>query len=218
MPLKRELPQYPRTHTEIQTHLSPWQVAVPLMMVVRWVPLLALLAVPAASALPQAGGTPAAAADKVDVLPGWAAPLPSDHYSGYLPAANGEKLLHYYLQEAEADVDAAPLVLWMNGGPGASSLIGAFTELGQLVFNRDSMPAATTSNASATATGSNNSSAAGDAATPTLFRNPFAWTTVASVLYLESPAGVGFSKCVDPELKCTSTDNSSASGEASEQA
>ena len=26
----------------------------------------------------------------------------------------------------------------MNGGPGASSLIGAFTEMGQLLFNRDS--------------------------------------------------------------------------------
>ena len=49
----------------------------------------------------------------------------------------------------------------MNGGPGASSLIGAFTEMGQLIFNRNS-----------------NSSAA----TPKLFRNPYSCASSASAL------------------------------------
>ena len=163
----------------------------------RWtaslLPMFAALDIPtaAATALPLTAG---AVSDKVAALPGWAAALPSAHFSGYLPVANGEKMLHYYLQEADTDPKNKPLVLWMNGGPGASSMIGAFTELGQLIFNRDSASTASTEGGSA----------------PTLFRNPYSWTTSANVLYLESPAGVGYSYCVDPENKCSNTDNSSA--------
>ena len=79
----------------------------------------------------------------------------------------------------------------MNGGPGASSLIGAFTEMGQLLFNRDS-----------------NSSWTNDA--PTLVRNPYSWTSAANMLYLEAPAGVGYSFCTDPESACTNNDTSTA--------
>jgi carboxypeptidase C (cathepsin A) len=151
---------------------------------------LALLSPTLTLALPVV--TPAAAADEVKSLPGWSArTLPSRHFSGYIECAASSKQLHYYLQEADADPSSKPLVLWLNGGPGASSLIGAFTELGQLILNRDSRSAA-------------------GSATPILFRNPFSWTASANVLYLESPAGVGFSRCVDPESSCSSNDTSAA--------
>ena len=68
---------------------------------------------------------------------------------------------------------AAPLVLWLNGGPGCSSLKGALQEIGQLVVNRDS-------------------EAGGNA---TLARNPRAWTKRAHVVFFESPPGTGFSYC-----------------------
>ena len=51
-----------------------------------------------------------------------------------------------------------------------------FTEVGQLVFNRDSLRT--------------NSSEA-----PRLFRNPESWTTFANMVFLESPVGVGWSSC-----------------------
>jgi carboxypeptidase C (cathepsin A) len=143
-------------------------------------------------ATPAAPPTPAAAADKVLSLPGWAGALPSEHYSGYINCDADTKQLHYYLQEADADATSKPLVLWLNGGPGATSLIGAFTELGQLIFNRDSTATVETP------------------AAPSLFRNPLSWTTSANVLYLENPAGVGFSRCLDPESKCASNDTSAA--------
>ena len=41
------------------------------------------------------------AKDKVDALPGWSKPLPSDQYSGYLDAGAG-KHLHYWLVESES--------------------------------------------------------------------------------------------------------------------
>ena len=121
--------------------------------------------------------------DEVKTLPGWDSRLPSKHYSGYLKverADSSSRMLHYYLQEADTDATKKPLLLWLNGGPGASSLIGAFTELGQLIFNKNSKYLN---------------------GIPTLFRNPYSWTTVANVLYLEAPAGVGYSYCGDKDDK-----------------
>lgn len=54
----------------------------------------------------------------------------------------------------------------MNGGPGCSSLGGLFEELGPFVPNADGK---------------------------TLSPNPYSWNTIANVIFLESPSGVGFS-------------------------
>lgn len=59
-------------------------------------------------------------------------------FSGLLPIANDTKHLHYWLVESERDPASDPLVLWLQGGPGASSLMGYFTELGPLLTNDDS--------------------------------------------------------------------------------
>jgi cathepsin A (carboxypeptidase C) len=128
--------------------------------------------------------TPAAAADEVSSLPGWESEsgeplaLPSRHFSGYLPVGDGsdDRHLHYYHIEAETTAEQAPLLLWLNGGPGSSSLFGMFTEVGQLVFNRDSLRTNSTE-------------------APRLFRNPESWSTKANMLFLESPVGVGWSYC-----------------------
>jgi carboxypeptidase C (cathepsin A) len=138
------------------------------------------------------------AADEVASLPGWDGALPSKHYSGYIPVGHGgSKMIHYYLQEADEDAPSKPLLLWFNGGPGASSLIGALTELGQLVFNKNSAAAGSSSSSSGSSV-------------PSLFRNPHSWTTLANVLYFEAPAGVGFSYCVDAASACVSNDTSTA--------
>jgi serine carboxypeptidase-like clade 1 len=53
----------------------------------------------------------AVAADEVKSLPGWKGALPSRHYSGYLPARNGENHVHYYLQLSEGDPNKDPVSL-----------------------------------------------------------------------------------------------------------
>eukprot|EP00041_Stephanoeca_diplocostata_P033552 m.1111866 g.1111866 ORF g.1111866 m.1111866 type:complete len:200 (-) comp24362_c0_seq23:3406-4005(-) len=113
-------------------------------------------------------------ADEIKALPGWNKALPSKHYSGYLPVANGTRHMHYYFQESENSPSTDPVTLWMNGGPGCTSLKGGFEELGQLVFNYKSMI---------------------NPGTPTLSYNPYSWTTVSNLLMFESPPGVGFSYC-----------------------
>lgn len=132
----------------------------------------------------------AVAADKVDALPGFVGELPSTHYSGYLPTgketgAPGQ--LHYWLIESENDPKNDPIVLWLNGGPGSSSLIGLLTENGQIQLNDDSL----------NTTG-----------TPRPFYNKHGWTQKANVLWLESPKGVGFSYC--ESTPCRNTDESTA--------
>lgn len=55
--------------------------------------------------------------------------MPSKHYSGYLDVglttgAKKDIHIHYWLSESEGDPSSDPVVFWMNGGPGGSSLIG----------------------------------------------------------------------------------------------
>merc|ERR1719345_595111 len=110
----------------------------------------------------------APAADEVTALPGWPKALPSKHYSGYIPVRNGQSHVHYYLQLSENDPSTDPITLWSNGGPGCTSLKGAFEELGQLVFNVDSVDPNATAGTP-----------------PTLFHNPVGWTRLSSMLYFE---------------------------------
>jgi carboxypeptidase C (cathepsin A) len=64
--------------------------------------------------------------DLVTSLPG-IAQLPSPAtYSGYLDIPGG-KHLHYIFYTSQSGNSNDPLILWFNGGPGCSSLEGAFS-------------------------------------------------------------------------------------------
>ena len=118
--------------------------------------------------------------DEIKALPGLAGALSSPQYSGYLdlpPTSGGGpagKHLHYWLVKSESPTAASdPVVFWFNGGPGCSSLDGYFYEHGPYHVVE---PVVNTS-----------------AGVPTLIQNPNRWNQIANVVFLEAPAGVGFS-------------------------
>ncbi|KAK6055399.1 hypothetical protein COOONC_07098 [Cooperia oncophora] len=58
-------------------------------------------------------------------LPNLDEPMRSKQYTGYLNISETRKLFYWYI-ESENDPANDPVVLWLNGGPGCSSLEGLF--------------------------------------------------------------------------------------------
>uniref|UniRef100_A0A8C2J5G2 Carboxypeptidase n=1 Tax=Cyprinus carpio TaxID=7962 RepID=A0A8C2J5G2_CYPCA len=117
-------------------------------------------------------------ADEIKYLPGLSKQPSFKHYSGYFSVADN-KHLHYWFVESQKDPAGSPVVLWLNGGPGCSSLDGLLTEHGPFLIQDDGA---------------------------TLEYNPYAWNKIANVLYLESPAGVGFSYSDDQKYTTNDTE------------
>ncbi|KAG2425254.1 hypothetical protein HXX76_013838 [Chlamydomonas incerta] len=120
--------------------------------------------------------TPEAAGDAILAVPGFANELPSRHFAGYVTVdeSRGRRLFYYFV-ESERDPANAPVVLWLNGGPGCSSFDGFVYEQGPFVF--DLIPGPGGRGAQAVS----------------LRKNPHAWSRVANMIFLDSPAGVGLS-------------------------
>ncbi|CAM6092547.1 unnamed protein product [Calypogeia fissa] len=112
---------------------------------------------------------------RITSLPGFTSdgPFPSAHYGGYIPVneATGKQLYYYFVTSESKTAATDPVVLWLNGGPGCSSFDGFIYEHGPFNFEL-----------------------AEDASgIPKLSLNPYSWSKVANIIYLDSPAGVGLS-------------------------
>ncbi|CAF2102626.1 BnaA05g29730D [Brassica napus] len=108
--------------------------------------------------------------DRITQLPGQPSNVDFRQYSGYVTVNEQRgRALFYWLVESPTtrDPKSRPLVLWLNGGPGCSSVAyGAAEEVGPFRVGSDGK---------------------------TLHNKLYAWNKLANLLFLESPAGVGFS-------------------------
>ncbi|GAB2279919.1 Serine carboxypeptidase-like 25 [Dionaea muscipula] len=105
--------------------------------------------------------------DRITRLPGQPE-VSFQQFSGYITVNEGAgRALFYWLTEAAQNALSKPLVVWLNGGPGCSSIAyGASEEVGPFRINK---------------------SVSG------LYLNKLSWNLAANLLFLETPAGVGFS-------------------------
>lgn len=112
------------------------------------------------------------AKDLVTSLPGINVTLPTI-YSGYLNftslVSGTTRHVHYVLVERLTGyVTTSPLIVWMNGGPGCSGMEGLFSEIGPFLIPDESWTINNT-------------------------QNPATWASAASLLFLDTPVGTGFS-------------------------
>ncbi|CDP00771.1 unnamed protein product [Coffea canephora] len=107
----------------------------------------------------------------LDLLPKEALPTKS----GYLEvnSTTGSALFYTYYeaQKPTTPLSQIPLLIWLQGGPGCSSMLGNFYELG---------PWLVTSNVS-------------------VKPNPGAWNRIFGVLFIDNPIGTGFSIAASPQ-------------------
>ena len=80
-----------------------------------------------------------------------------NQYSGYVDIGDGNNMFYWFV-ESQRNPSKDPVLVWMNGGPGASSLMGFFTEHGPFRVNPDGV---------------------------TLSLYPYSWNQIANIIYLE---------------------------------
>ncbi|WFD42919.1 carboxypeptidase D [Malassezia psittaci] len=109
-------------------------------------------------------------------VPGIPFKLPHS-WAGNLPISakkNESDELFFWLWEPANDVGHDDVVVWLNGGPGCSSLEGLFQENGpfSLPMQKEWV----------------------------VKQNPYSWTNLSHVVWVENPVGVGFTKGT-PDIK-----------------
>ncbi|KAL9258307.1 Serine carboxypeptidase-like 18-like protein [Drosera capensis] len=113
------------------------------------------------------------AGNRVRFLPGYDGELPFKLETGYTSVKGSE--MFYYFLESEGNPKEDPFMLWFSGGPGCSAFNGLIYQIGPIAFNITPY----------------------EGGLPTLQRVEATWTKSASILFVDSPVGSGFSYATD---------------------
>jgi vitellogenic carboxypeptidase-like protein len=99
-------------------------------------------------------------------------------FAGYasVNATAKNKLFFWYVPAMNGDKDA-PLLIWLQGGPGGSSLFGMFAEMGPFQVEYDG----------------------------TLKKRPVGWNEKYAMIFIDNPVGAGYSYTETEDGYCTDT-------------
>ncbi|EGX90665.1 serine carboxypeptidase, putative [Cordyceps militaris CM01] len=89
-------------------------------------------------------------------------------YSGYADIAADQHTFFWFFEAREVDPLAAPLTIWISGGPGSSSMNGLWKEIGPCRVDYFGE----------------------------VYNNPYAWSRRSNLLFIDQPTQVGFSYSV----------------------
>ncbi|KAJ6788228.1 hypothetical protein PWT90_04372 [Aphanocladium album] len=86
-------------------------------------------------------------------------------FSGYADVATDQHIFFWFFEAREVDPEDAPLTVWIDGGPGSSSMIGLFEQLGPCRVDYFG----------------------------NIYNNPYSWSRRSNLLFIDQPTQVGFS-------------------------
>ncbi|KAK6842942.1 hypothetical protein PG987_003802 [Apiospora arundinis] len=89
----------------------------------------------------------------------------SRQWTGWINVSKEKRLFFWFFESRSAPQDD-PVMVWLNGGPGGPSMMGLFAEIGPCLATK----------------GGNET-----------VRNEHSWSNFANILFIDQPAGVGFS-------------------------
>eukprot|EP01022_Parablepharisma_sp_SALTPOND_P007719 TRINITY_DN1325_c0_g1_i2.p1 TRINITY_DN1325_c0_g1~~TRINITY_DN1325_c0_g1_i2.p1 ORF type:complete len:450 (+),score=-9.81 TRINITY_DN1325_c0_g1_i2:51-1400(+) len=102
-------------------------------------------------------------------------PLPNEEWeSDSVDLGNGGDRTFYLLTKCKNCNIPPPLIMWLAGGPGGSSIPASYLEVGPYLFNTSYQ----------------------------LHKNPWAWTNHVDVMFVDNPVGVPFSIARDSTTLC----------------
>ncbi|XP_037446362.1 serine carboxypeptidase-like 9 [Triticum dicoccoides] len=113
---------------------------------------------------------PVITTNAVTSLPGFSGPLPFSLETGYVELDDDGIRFFYYFIQSERSPEDDPVLLWLTGGPGCSALSGLVYEVGPLAFDFHGYRGGL----------------------PTLLYRRDSWTQVSNIIFVDSPAGTGF--------------------------
>ncbi|KAK8139504.1 carboxypeptidase S1 [Apiospora sp. TS-2023a] len=86
-------------------------------------------------------------------------------FSGYADVAEDQHIFWWFFEARHGDPKEAPLTVWINGGPGSSSMMGLFQEMGPCGVDPHGQ----------------------------VYSNPHSWSNISNILFIDQPTQTGFS-------------------------